>query len=258
MTPRTRWLAQLTWPEVKEAVADNVGIILPIGSTEQHGPHLPLSTDAQLAADLAQAIADDVDMLVAPTVSYGYRSRPGTGGGQTFVGTTSLRGKTLMSVVEDVLQEFLRHGFKRIVLLNWHFENQNFIYESAFEVMRSGAHNDAQIMIMESAFENLSPQTMQALFPDGFPGWGIEHASIMETSIMLYLHPEMVLFERAVNDRAEKQKWYDKLPIQDAFVAPSGTLWRAADATREKGRLAWDEVVIQVKGAILEELPVSQ
>ena len=107
---RTRELAHLTWPEVRDAVDTDAGVILPIGATEQHGHHLPLATDALLASALARDIAGATHMLVAPTVSYGYRSRPLTGGGSGFIGTTSLRGRTLMDLVEDVLRELLRHG----------------------------------------------------------------------------------------------------------------------------------------------------
>jgi creatinine amidohydrolase len=123
---RSRRFNECTWPEVQSAVDRNVGVILPVGSTEQHGYHLPLATDSLLAEDLALAVAERSNMLVAPAITYGYRSRPTTGGGQRFPGTTSLSGKVFMSMIEDVLCEFIRHGFQRIVLLNWHFENQNF------------------------------------------------------------------------------------------------------------------------------------
>lgn len=236
---KIRAMEQLTWVEVKAAVDRGAGIILPIGSTEQHGFHLPLATDSILATDLALAVADSVDMLVAPTLHYGYRSRPLTGGGQTFVGTTSLRGRSLMALVEDVLSEFLRHGFKRIVILNWHLENQNFIYESAYEVIDRRVPQDAKIMVLESAFDKFTEDTMNYLFPEGFPGWGIEHASIFETSLMLYLHPELVQFEKAVDDQAERYLWYDVVPPQSTHIPKSGTLWKATQASRSKGERAW-------------------
>jgi creatinine amidohydrolase len=248
-------MAQLTWPELREAVESGVGIILPVGSTEQHGPHLPLGCDSIIAGDLAMAVAEQTDMIVAPTVTYGYRSRPGTGGGQTFVGTTSLKGTTFISLVEDVLNEFIRHGFKRILLLNWHMENQNFIYESAYLAMEACKSPDVRIIVMEAGFGSLSKETMDYVFPDEFPGWGTEHAAIFETSLMLHLHPEDVLFDRAVNDRAERIEWYDVLPIQQEFVAQSGALWKAAEGTAEKGRRGWSEIVDQVKQSVLRDLP---
>ncbi|MBU8878197.1 creatininase [Bacillus sp. FJAT-29790] len=254
---RTRIMANLTWPEIKEAVDRNTGIILPIGSTEQHGYHLPICTDTVLPFELGMAISEELDMIVAPPLSYGYRSRPTTGGGQTFIATTSIKGQTLMNVVEDILHEFIRHGFKRIVLLNWHFENANFIYESAFLTMEriKKENPDVKIMVMELPFQSLSEETMNFIFPDEFPGWGIEHASIFETSLMLHLHPELVLFDRAVDDKAEVYPFYDVLPIPEKMVAKSGTLWKATQASAEKGRVAWEELVPMLEDIILTELP---
>jgi creatinine amidohydrolase len=108
---RSRLLAEMTWPEVEEAIGRGAGVLLPVGSTEQHGYHLPLATDAILATELALAVAEPLDFLVAPAVAYGYRSRPLSGGGQGFVGTTSLQARTLMALVEDVLRELMRQGF---------------------------------------------------------------------------------------------------------------------------------------------------
>jgi len=259
---RTRMFQQLTWPEIAEAAAAGTGVILPIGSTEQHGYHLPLSTDALLAESLAKAVAMETDMLVAPAVTYGYRSRPTTGGGQTFPGTTSVSGNTLMALVEDIVCEFIRHGFRRIVLMNWHFENQNFVYEAAYMALEKTGflHSDAgpKVMVMELSFSELSEATMELLFAGEFPGWGTEHAAILETSLMMHLHPELVLFDRAVNDKAEDIPWYDVLPIPPRIVAPSGTLWKAKLATKEKGEAAWREITANAADAIRKELPPSQ
>lgn len=262
MELRTRRFAELTWPEIQEAVLAGAGIILPIGSTEQHGYHLPLATDALLAEDLALVVAEKTNMLVAPPISYGYRSRPLTGGGQRFPGTTSLSGKVFISVIEDILGEWIRHGFKRIVLLNWHFENQNFIYEAAYLAMErsgnlEGTEEGPQIMVMELSFSELSEGVMDLLFKGEFPGWGTEHAAILETSLMLHLHPELVQFDKAVNDQAEQIAWYDMLPIPAKMVAKSGTLWKARLASEEKGAAAWREITTNAAASILSEFPLK-
>ena len=251
----SRMFAELTWPEVGEAVERNAGVILPVGATEQHGPHLPLATDAILATDLAAAVAESADLLVAPPITYGYRSRPLSGGGQGFVGTTSIRGGTLVSLVEDVLREFVRHGFRRLVIMSWHWENRGFVYEAAFEALQPHAETRAKAMVMESPFAGLSEQTLETLFPDGFPGWEIEHASVIETSLMLHLHPELCRPERAVDDRAERSPWYDLVPTPPEFVPESGVLWKASEGSAEKGALAWPAIVAQAGEAIELELP---
>jgi creatinine amidohydrolase len=250
-------MALLSWVEVKAAIEAGTGVILPCGATEQHGPHLPISTDAILGTDLALAVAERVDMLVAPTVSYGGRSRPLSGGGQGFVGTTSLRGTTLIAVVQDVLGELIRHGFKRIVLLSHHMENQGFLYDAAFDAQRVGA-DGVSIMVMEMPYPEISETTMKAIYPNGFPGWAIEHAAILETSLMLHLHPELVAMSRAVDDAPPRMAWYDLLPIRDEFVAASGSLWKATEGTAEKGELAWREIVEGLASAIEAELPPAR
>lgn len=242
---RTRKMEEMTWMEVRDAIADGIGVILPIGAIEQHGPHLPICTDALCAEQMALDLAARTNMLVAPPFKYGYRSRPCSGGGQTFPATTSLRGSTLMAIVEDILKELIRSGFKKIVLLNWHAENQNFIYEAAFLVTEQlkEKDSDVKIMIYESAIFDLKPETMEFVFGDQFPGWAIEHASICETSIMLYKFPHLVHFEHAIDDQAEYYPVYDLLPIPQKIVTSSGILWKATLATVEKGELVWNEAL---------------
>jgi len=254
--PRTRKLAHLTWPEVAEAANARGGVIVPVGAVEQHGLNLPLITDALLATDLAYAVADATDMLVAPTLSYGYRSRPLSGGGQGFPGTTSLSATTLMAVLEDVLREYVRHGFERLVVLNWHYENRHFLYEAAYRALLPHETATARIMVLERSFEELSPTTMALLFPDGFPGWATEHAAIFETSLMQHLHPELVLEDRIVDDGAERSPWWDVVPTPEDFVPETGGLWKATQASPEKGAAAWQEIVAQTSSAIAQELGV--
>ncbi len=253
MPQRTRRLEEMTWPEVRDAAARGAGVILPVGATEQHGHHLPLATDAILPTELGLAVADPLDLLVAPAIQYGYRSRPLSGGGEGFPGTLSLRAQTLMALVEDVLSQLMRHGFRRIVVLNWHYENQNFVYEAAW-LAKERDRADSRVMVCELPFSDLSRTTMDLLFPGGFPGWDVEHASIMETSLMQHLRPELVLFDRAVDDEAERHPWWDVVPTPDAFVPASGTLWKATQASAEKGERAWGEIVRGLAAAIEQEL----
>ncbi|RGY98683.1 creatininase [Clostridium sp. AM58-1XD] len=252
----TRKMAEMTWMEVRDAIAGGSGVILPIGATEQHGPHLPICVDTVCPEQMAVEVGERTNMLVAPPLAYGYRSRPTSGGGQTFPATTSLRGSTLQAMVEDILKEFVRSGFKRIVLLSWHVENQNWIYEAAFLVTEEikKDYQDVTIMVYEAAIFDLKPKTMEFVFGDQFPGWAIEHASICETSVMLYKFPELVHFDRAIDDCAEYYPVYDILPIPERIVAPSGTLWKATLGTEEKGKRIWEESVDFIVEGITKEL----
>lgn len=239
-----RLMTEMTWMEVRDAVAEGAGVILPIGATEQHGPHMPLSTDAFLSGKMAHDVAKETNLIVAPTICYGFRSRPCSGGGQNFPGTTSLRGSTLTAMIIDIVKELIRTGFRKIVLFNWHMENSNFIYDAAYTVLEDtkSDHPDLRLLIFESPFSELTPETHEFVFEGHFPGWAIEHASIFETSVMMYVAPELVDFSKATDDKAEYYPFYDMLPIPKRITTESGILWKASLATKEKGEAVWKEI----------------
>jgi creatinine amidohydrolase len=251
---RTAAYAELTWPEIKDAANDGAAVVIPVGSTEQHGYHLPVCTDVTLPYELALALAQRLDLLVAPPITYGYRSRPLSGGGQGFPGTISVAATTLIETVRDVLIELHRGGFRRAVLLNWHFENENFVYEAAWLAAEATRPDPISVMVIEKPFVDLGAEVMELLFGDEFPGWDVEHAAIMETSLMLHLRPDLVLFDRAVDDAARRHPFYDVVPIPDDFVPASGTLWKATQASAPKGARAWQQIVDVLESAIRLEL----
>jgi len=82
----TRQVAHLTWEEYASAVSDGI-LILPVGATEQHSPHLPLGVDTIIPETIALTLAERVGALVAPVLPYGYKSQPSSGGGPLFPGT---------------------------------------------------------------------------------------------------------------------------------------------------------------------------
>ena len=96
----------MTWEEYRGEVGQRI-IILPVGSLEQHGPHLPLNTDAVISRELALMAAEELEAMVLPSIVYGYKSQ---GGGQLFPGTTSLDGTTLINLMLDILRETYRHA----------------------------------------------------------------------------------------------------------------------------------------------------
>ena len=128
---------RLSWVEYQGRVREeHAPVILPVGATEQHGPHLPLGTDALLATAVAESVAPRVRGLVAPTLAYGFKSQPKCGGGQHFDGTTSLDAATLIGSVRDTVREFARHGVRKLVVVNGHYENQWFLIEGIDLAMR--------------------------------------------------------------------------------------------------------------------------
>lgn len=101
----TCMMREMTWPEFA-ARKDDI-IILPVGSTEQHAQHLTLCTDAVIAEEFAKALAEKVHGVVMPTLSYGYKSKPLSGGGPLFPGTIDLNGETVIKLTYDVQMELI-------------------------------------------------------------------------------------------------------------------------------------------------------
>ena len=114
----TVFLGEMTNREVEAFVADHRTVIVPIGSTEQHGPHGPLATDTIVPIEIARRVAPQVGAAVAPSISYGL-SYPHAG----FTGVVFLRIPTFMAVIEDVAVGLADMGFRRIVFLNGHYDN---------------------------------------------------------------------------------------------------------------------------------------
>src|SRR5271156_3372034 len=127
---------RMTWPEWKEKVATGAPILIPVGSTEQHGPQLPLGTDVIIPRSICEMVAPSIGAIVAPAVAYGYKSQPKSGGGQSFPGTTSLDANTMSLVIRDIVRDLGIHGVRKVALINGHFENAWPIVEGLDLAMR--------------------------------------------------------------------------------------------------------------------------
>lgn len=230
---RSRLFDEMTWPEVRDAASRGLPAVLAVGSTEQHGPHLPVATDTILPVGVALKAAERVPLIVAPPVRFGARSRALSGGGETFSGTLSIRGATLLATVSEVLMALARSGFTKLVLQNWHYENTGYLWEAADLAVER--HPNLRIVVLESPMPPLSSEELDALFPGGFPGWDVEHAAIMETSMMLALRPDLVLNDRIVDDEAARHPSWDVLPAPRDFIPASGVLWHATLSTEQLG-----------------------
>jgi creatinine amidohydrolase len=118
MKPPTVFLGEMTNLEVEAFLRDHDTVIVPIGSTEQHGPHGPLLTDVLVPVEVARRAAPRARAAVAPSINYGL-SYPHVG----FTGVVHLRIATFMAIVEDVAVGLATMGFRRIVFLNGHYDN---------------------------------------------------------------------------------------------------------------------------------------
>lgn len=248
---------KMSWITYRDLViTGNPVVFLPVGALEQHGPHLPLGTDALLATAVAASAAEHINGIVAPALAYGYKSQPKCGGGQHFCGTTSLDAQTLIGLVRDAVREFARHGVKKLVIVNGHYENQWFITEGIDLAMRDlQAAPNLRVMRLEY-WDFLTETTLHAVFPNGFPGYALEHAAIIETSLMLHYHPELVRLDLIPDDGPANFPPYDIYPANPEWVPPSGVLSSALGADKLKGELMVNELSRLIAQAVTHEFQV--
>ncbi len=250
----TVWMNQLSWVDYEARMKqDQPAILLPVGALEQHGPHLPLGTDGLLSAAVAADAAGRIGALVAPTLSYGYKSQPKCGGGQHFCGTTSVDAATLIGSVRDAVREFARHGATKLVFVNGHYENQWFLTEGIDLGLRDlGTRSTLQVMRLEY-WDFLSETTLASVFPDGFPGFALEHAAVIETSMMLHYHPGLVRLDLIPDEPPVDFPPYDVYPTRKHWVPLSGVLSSARGSSAEKGAAMAAELSARIAAAITHE-----
>ncbi|GGG45553.1 creatininase [Kocuria dechangensis] len=230
-------------------------VLVPTGATEQHGPHMPMGVDAMLSRAVCSAVAEDLGALVAPAFCYGYKSQPRSGGGNHRSGTTSLSAQALILQTRDVILEFFRHGIRRVAVVNGHYENYQFLYEGvdlAVREARAMGLEDSRAMLL-SYWDFVDDTTLEAVYPDGFPGWEIEHGGVLETSLMLHLHPEKVDMSRAPAHPPAELTPYDVFPEDPARTPSSGCLSSPAGATAQRGELLLHAVRSGITRAVTSE-----
>ncbi|WP_169171850.1 creatininase [Bifidobacterium oedipodis] len=230
----------MTWPQF--AACKDKPVIVPIGSTEQHSQHLPMGVDAMLAQHIAEDVAERIDGVVMPTLCYGYKSKPASGGGPLFPGTIDMNGVTVINLMHDVLSELVADGFTKILVMNAHFENEAFIVEAIDLVTRE---TNGAATIVETNWWDPLPQAVVDQVFDGlsFPGWALEHAAVTETSLMMHYEPELVHMDRVIDKGNAEAKTYVRYPVKPGDVPDYGGLASPAGSSAERGKLMADACV---------------
>lgn len=229
--------AELPWPAAERRVKDGAPVFLPLGATEQHGRHMALNVDVVLPTAIAARAAARVGGLVLPAIAYGNRSQPKTGGGRAFPGTLNITAHTFSLIVRDVICDLYRQKVRRIVTVNGHYENLWPTIEGielALDVIGREESKGLTILRIDH-WDMIRKETLDRVFPDGYPGIELEHASVLETSMMLALRPELVNLGEALNDGPAAFRPYDRYPRQPDEVPPSGVLSLTSGASAEKG-----------------------
>lgn len=232
-------------------------VIVPAGAFEQHGPHLPMGTDALLSTTIAEAVATRMGAKVAEPFAYGFKSQQKSGGGDHLPGTISLDAAALIAQARCVIAGFLSQGVQNVVVLNGHFENYQFLYEAADLALGDlrttgvdGGGAPPPSVLLLSYWDYVSEATLAEVYPGGFPGWDIEHGGVLETSLMLHLRPELVDMGRAVSHPAASLPRFDRLPVVAERTPETGCLSAPDGSDARKGELLF----AQVAGDLAEDL----
>jgi len=179
-----------TWPEVERYLEQSQGVVIPIGSTEQHGPTGLIGTDAICPETIADGMSAS-GILIAPTISYGMAQHH-----LAFPGSASLRPSTLLLVVRDIVQSMAVAGFRKFYFLNGHGGNIATVNAAFSEVWAEFSLRDSDSgldMVLANWFMG---KRMQALSADLYGNAEGFHATPSEISLTWYAHPD-----RAGTDR---------------------------------------------------------
>ncbi|MGI9860870.1 creatininase family protein [Moorella naiadis] len=235
-------LCDLTWVEAREWLQRDPVVIVPLGSTEQHGPHLPLKVDIAAADYIARKVAEKTNMLVTPPLNFGFSEL-----WHTYPGTISFSAETFRRAVHDICYSLIRCGFKKFFLLNGHNPNLHLMQSVANDLV--DRYEKEGIAVAAATYIFMAPEECNQIgenFRDG------THANEMETSIMLALDQEHVKMDLA----QEVSKRYRPRRViafeQSAMILNrwpdsnlyDGTYGNPGLATVEKGR-AYLEVLIE-------------
>lgn len=252
MKPPTVFLGEMTNLEVEAFLKDHDIVIVPTGSTEQHGPHGPLLTDVLVPQEVARRVAPEVGAVVAPPINYGL-SYPHVG----FPGVVHLRIPTFMALVEDLCVSLATVGFRRIVFLNGHYDNT---YAIAYACANARDRlPDGVVAYPINYWDGMTSEESAEFFG---PTTGL-HANRGETSAVLAINPDLVDMERANAEMPPFPDVTSAVPVHTAFFfsAPgsvrratrSGTWGDAREASVEFGRRYLD-VVVQATTRMLDDI----
>ena len=237
----------LTWEEVAELVAQGMDTaILPVGATEQHGPHMGCGMDAELASRACYAAAQATGAVLLPTLPYGCS----IGHSKRWPGTLALQPKTLIDVIKDLGDWLHASGFRRLFLVNSHVTNVAPL-RCGLEMLRA-EHDDLMVALVNTA--TVSERVRERHFADA----GDWHANEAETALMMAVAPHMVRAEK-ISEADDPDRTGDCVfahPVNR--TSRNGVTGYPSRATEAEGRELFDWLVEDLSQLIrrgMQELP---
>jgi creatinine amidohydrolase len=238
---------ELTWPRIARLVADGESLcLLPVGATEQHGRHLPASTDTEIAVAVARAASARTGVPVLPALAVASSQAHTT----AWPGTLSLPPRLLVAVVCELARWVRASGFEKLLILNAHVGNHAPLRSAVDEIRALG-----EVRVGLASWYELTPEIAAAVTADA-DDW---HAHAAETSLMLHLRPELV-------DRDEIRDDPDRteglvLSYTVAETSTDGLTGSPSRASAEQGAALFEAVVAalaeRVEAARRERPPVG-
>jgi creatinine amidohydrolase len=235
-------LLELDSRTLERRLRENPIVIVPIGALEAHGPHLPLGADQIQAESTAEALAERIGALVAPTLPYG-----NCAGTRPFPGTVSVSIEVLSRTVRELLEELARTGFRRVLVLSGHAAQGHMaaLREGADGAVRTiPALHVAVLSDYDFVYElrgKLSPPT------DG-------HGGLLETSRVMSMRPETV-----GSERPKVEYRYSRFRVGDPTVEewPESVIGDTGPATPELGQRIQVHVLDRLEATVRELLPAA-
>ncbi|MFH5823663.1 creatininase family protein [Georgenia sp. AZ-5] len=259
----------MSFAEVQERLAEpNQDVVLvPMGSTEKHGAHIPLGTDSYVTMEVVERAAQNVDVLFTPLEPFGY-SPHHMGRNEEGAGTITLQAETYRRVLHDVARSLIFHGVKKIIFVSHHGSNTKPIDE----VMRQLRYKTGAYISFYKTPTEREANVVQDLFenpPEETPGW---HSSELETSCLMATGDGLVDMERAVEDRAHAPAYmgasFSKIdgtgtvkyknseniwvPMEHHEYSDTATIGNPFRATPEKGLAMFDRMAEHLGGYVEE------
>jgi len=260
-------MAELTYPDIQAYLKRSDLILIPMASTEQHGPHLPLSTDTTTAYEVSKRAAEQANVLYTPTVWTGYSPQHMRGAGQG-MGTITIRAETLNNLLYDIARSLIHHGFNKLIFVNGHGSNVKVIdpvlrkirYDTGAMVAFYKPYAERYMGLVKDLMENPPEET---------PGW---HSSELETSQMLAHNAKLVRMDRATHTETHIPNWlpaafkkadgapdvefkgyqYFQFPMDHDEFTDTGVIGNPLRATAEKGEQAFQRYAAHLVDAIAE------
>lgn len=223
-------MEEMTWPEVRDALGEVRFAILPVGSCEQHGPHLALSTDIAGSEVVARRLAEEVHPLgiLAPPLRFGVSIHH-----MPFAGTITLQPETFQTVLMEVADSLRQHGIRRLLVVNGHGGNQN-----SLGAVSARMRNELGVRMAYTLWPIVGAAAAAGAAAQGKR---LGHACMVETSMMMHLRPDLVRQDALAEGELQPPLYGDAPTLGiDGFVywnevSANGALEGAPEATPELG-----------------------